>query len=166
MQPRENDAQSPKANRIAIRAEGENMGRDYIASNSAATSRMRALAERLSDDDLQRKLDHGWSVAVAFLHIAFFDRRTSVLVERWQRDGYSPSPYDPDAINDAMLPAWELIPLRAAVAEALSAAIAADEAVANLSDDLLTTIQEQGGIRTDRAHHRDSHLDEVEALLA
>ena len=64
------------------------------------------------------------------------------------------------------LPAWELIPPRAAITEALAAAAEADAAVAKLPDDLLALIQENGGIRTDRAHHRNNHVDEIEALLA
>ena len=142
------------------------MDRGYVQTNRAATERLRALADRLSDEDLQRTFDFGWSVAVALAHIAFFDRRTARLAERWQRDGYGPSPYDPDAINDAMLPAWRLIPPRLAAEEAVAAAVEADEAVANLPDDLLATIRKQGGIRTDRSEHRNNHLNEIEALLA
>lgn len=142
------------------------MERDYVATNREATERLRALVERLSDDDLQRTLDNGWTVAVALVHIAFFDRRTARLAERWRRDGYGQSPYDADAINDAMLPAWQLIPPRAAANEALAAAAEADEAVANLPDDLLATIRERGGMRTNRAEHRNNHVAEIEALFA
>ena len=142
------------------------MDRGYIDKNRAATERLRALTERMSDDDLQRTFDFGWSVAVALAHIAFFDRRTARLAERWQRDGYGPSPYDADAINDAMLPAWRLIPPRLAAEEAIAAAVEADEAVANLPDDLLATVREKGGIKLDRSEHRTNHLNEIEALLA
>jgi hypothetical protein len=142
------------------------MDRDYVASNRAATERMRALIDRLSDADLERRFDYGWSVSVALAHIAFFDRRTARLVERWRRDGYGPSPYDADAINDAMLPAWQLIPPRAAADEALAAAAEADVAVANLPDDLLAQVRQNGGIRTNRAEHRNNHIDEIEALIA
>jgi len=142
------------------------MERDYVATNRAATERLRMLASRLSDDDLRRTLGNGWSVAVALVHIAFFDRRTARLAERWRRDGYGPSPYDADAINDAMLPAWQLIPPRAAVNEALAAADEADATVANLPDDLLATIRKKGGLRTNRAEHRLNHIEEIEALIS
>ena len=145
---------------------GDRGDRGYIAANRAATERLRALTQRLSDDELERTFDFGWSVAVALAHIAFFDRRTARLAERWQRDGHGPSPYDADAINDAMLPAWRLIPPRLAAKEAIAAASEADEAVANLPADLLATIREKGGIKTDRSEHRNNHLNEIEALFA
>lgn len=140
--------------------------RDYIAANQAANERLTSLVDRLSDDDLQRKFDWGWTVAVALAHVAFFDRRAARLVERWQSVGCGPSPYDADAINDAMLPAWLLIPPRAAAQEALAAAAEVDEAVANLTDDMLEQIVQGGSVNPNRATHRNMHLDEIEALLA
>lgn len=140
--------------------------RDYIAANRAATERLVSLVDRLSDDDLARKFDWGWTVAVALAHVAFFDRRAARLVERWQENGVGPSPYDADAINDAMLPAWLLIPPRAAANEALAAAAEVDEAVANLSDDLLEQILQGGSVNPNRAGHRTMHLNEIESLLA
>jgi hypothetical protein len=140
--------------------------RDYIAANRVANERLVSLVDRLSDDDLERKFDWGWTVAVALAHVAFFDRRAARLVERWQENGVGPSPYDADAINDAMLPAWLLIPPRAAANEALAAAAEVDEAVANLSDDLLEQILQGGSVNPNRAGHRNMHLDEIELLLA
>lgn len=141
------------------------MEREYDAANRAATERLGALIDRLGDDDLERSFDWGWRVADALAHIAFFDRRTARLVERWRAAGFGPSPYDPDIINDAMLPAWKLIPPRAAAAEALAAAHEADAAVATLPDDLLAQVRQHGGIRLNRAEHRNGHLDQIEALL-
>jgi hypothetical protein len=142
------------------------MDREYISVNRAALDRLCAVVDSLSDDDLQRKLDNGWTVGVALAHLAFFDRRAARLVERWQRDGYGPSPYDPDAINDAMWPAWTLIPGRAAANEALAAAEEADAAVASLSDELLEQIMQGDSVRPNRANHRNLHLAEIEALFA
>lgn len=142
------------------------MVRDYIAANQAATERLNSVIDRLSDDDLQRKFDWGWTVAVALAHVAFFDRRAARLVERWQCVGCGPSPYDADAINDAMLPAWLLIPPRAAAQEALAAAAEVDGLVANLPDNLLDQILQGGSVNPNRAVHRNNHLNEIEALLA
>lgn len=142
------------------------VARDYIAANQAAFERLQALVDRAIDDDLQRKFDWGWTVAVALAHVAFFDRRVSRLIERWEKDGFGPSPYDADAINDAMLPAWLLIAPRDAAMEAIAAAQEADAAVARLSDELLEQILAGGVISVTRATHRLMHLVEIEALLA
>jgi hypothetical protein len=141
------------------------MDREYVSANQAAFDRLQAMVGRLTDDDLQRELDNGWTVSVALVHLAFFDRRAARLVERWQRDGYGPSPYDADAINDAMLPAWQLIPPRDAANEAFAAANEADAAVAGLSEDLLEQVRRHGGIKPNRAEHRENHLAEMEALF-
>lgn len=141
------------------------MARDYIAGNQAAAVRMKSLIDRMSDDDLKREFDWGWTVAVALAHVAFFDRRVSRLLERWEKDGYGESPYDAHAINDAMLPAWRLIPVRDAAAEAIAAAAEADAAAARVPDVLLKQIQAGSVISLNRATHRTMHLDEIEALL-
>jgi hypothetical protein len=144
------------------------MERDFVAKNRAATERLRALTNRMSDDDLQRTLDNGWSVAVGLAHLAFFDRRFALLVDRFDGDQYGVSIEEINLINDAMLPLWQLIPPRAAANEALAAAAAADEAAENLSNERLATIQESaaGTIRVDRARHRNNHSEEIEALFA
>jgi hypothetical protein len=141
------------------------MGREYIAGNQASAVRMKSLIERMSDEDLKRTFDWGWTVSVALVHVAFFDRRAARLIERWEKEGYGPSPYDAHAINDAMLPAWLLIPPRDAVAEAIAAAAEADAAVARVPDELLKQIQAGSVISVNRATHRTMHLDEIEALL-
>ncbi|MGH2530707.1 MAG: DinB family protein [Thermomicrobiales bacterium] len=142
------------------------MDRSMIEGNAAAQERLRALIARLSDDDLRRDLGDGWTVAAALAHIAFWDRRAAVLLERWARAGLAPSPADADAINDAMLPQWLAIPPRAAAEDALAAAAAVDQRLAALSDDLARSIREQRAqVQLDRSLHRIEHVDEIERLL-
>jgi hypothetical protein len=141
------------------------VSRDYIATNQASFERLQALVDRASDEDLSKEFDWGWTVAVALAHVAFFDRRVSRLIERWEKEGYGESPYDAHAINDAMLPAWLLIPVRDAAAEAIAAATEADAAVARISDDLLKQIVNGGVASVNRANHRIMHLDDIDALL-
>ncbi|MGH2558661.1 MAG: DinB family protein, partial [Thermomicrobiales bacterium] len=98
------------------------MDQSIIDGNAVAQKRLRALVGQLSDDDLRRDIGDGWTVAAALAHVAFWDRRAVVLLERWERDGVSPSPADVDAINDAMLPQWRAIPPRAVVEDTLAIA--------------------------------------------
>src|ERR671939_89289 len=49
--------------------------------------RLEALVRRLSDPELTRQMDDGWTVAAVLAHLALWDRRATVLVERWRRTG-------------------------------------------------------------------------------
>jgi hypothetical protein len=67
-------------------------------------------------------------------------------------------------INDALLPQWRLIDPRAAANEAVAAAEATDDALANLAPEIVERVQALDAFGLDRAKHRNLHLDEIEAL--
>ena len=99
------------------------MERSYVAENKAALERMRALIERLSDEELSRLMDAGWTVAGVLAHIAFWDERTIVLMDKWA-SGIAPSsailgPPEIDWINDASKPLCVALPVRTAAQLAL-----------------------------------------------
>jgi hypothetical protein len=57
--------------------------RSFIERNRASTARIRALAARLTDADMQHPVGEHWTVAIALAHLAFWDRRVMyVLVAR------------------------------------------------------------------------------------
>ena len=62
------------------------MTRSYVTENSAQRARLRALVDRLTDAELARPLDAGWTVAAVLAHVAFWDQRALTLIERWERD--------------------------------------------------------------------------------
>ncbi|MGH7323953.1 MAG: DinB family protein [Candidatus Rokuibacteriota bacterium] len=143
--------------------------RSYVAENTAQRERLRALVDRLKDEDLRRPLNAGWTVAGVLGHLAFWDERTVVLLERWERDGAAPRPLnseDTDWINDSAKALCLALPPRAAAQLALSVAEAADRKVASLSDDRLAANATAGRpINVLRAEHRREHLDEIERAL-
>jgi hypothetical protein len=47
----------------------------YIELNRASTERTRTLAARLTDDELQQPAGRHWTVAIAFAHLAWWERR-------------------------------------------------------------------------------------------
>jgi hypothetical protein len=129
--------------------------------------RLEALVERLSDTDLVRPLTDGWTVAAALAHLAFWDHRAAVLVERWQHSGVSRSDADVDAINDAARPQWLALPPRWAAEDAVRAARAADSALDSAGAELVDQIVAIGyPINVSRAAHRAEHLDEIEQALS
>jgi hypothetical protein len=127
---------------------------------------LRQLAERLSDDDLRRQLPGGWTVADTLGHLAFYDRRAAILLDRFAREGVFASPYDYDTLNDVLLNFTRRMPPRAAAEEAIAAAEAADRAAAALPPALLADITSRQEVKPDRAEHRLNHLRDIEAALA
>jgi len=146
--------------------------RSYVTENESQLARLRGLVNRLSDGELARPLDAGWTVAGVLAHLAFWDYRIVTLLDRWGTDGRGtpPPPFDQapvDWINDAGKPLCLGLPPRAAARMAIDAAVAADERVAALSDAMLAANAAAGSpISVRRAEHRREHLDEIERALA
>jgi hypothetical protein len=141
------------------------MQRSISESNAAERERLRELIAKLRDEDFERELEGGWTISATLVHVAFWDRRVSVLIDRWLKEGLSPSEIDLDAINDAMLPQWRLVPSRAAVRELESAMEEMDNKVEGLADDLVTQIVERKLANIDRGDHRRAHREQIEASL-
>ena len=135
-------------------------------SNDTERARLKAVISRLSDEDLTRPLLSGeWTVVDALGHLAFYDRRSQVLLESFLRDGVYPAPYHFQSLNDALLPMFRRMPPRILAEEALAAAEAADAAAARVSPELLAEIQARNEVMPNRWKHRKEHLDEIEAAL-
>jgi hypothetical protein len=139
----------------------------YDANNAASRRRLEEFINGLSEADLTRPTPYGGTVAALLAHLAFWDRRVTVLVERWERDGIDDSPVDPHLINDALAPINAALDPRAAVALCLAAAAEADAEVAALAPDFLAAIEAYPVyIRLDRSLHRNGHLDDLEKVVA
>jgi hypothetical protein len=144
--------------------------RTYIALNDAARSRLRALVARLTDADLARPMPAGWTVASVLAHVAFWDQRILVLLDRWEQ---TPSVVPPAGnladvgwINDATKPLLLAMSPRRAAELTVAIAEAVDARVAALPDDLLARNAAAGSpLLMTRAEHRGEHLDEIEHVL-
>jgi Mycothiol maleylpyruvate isomerase N-terminal domain len=147
------------------------LDRSYVAENRGQLERLRGLVDKLGDRELAGPMEAGWTVAAVLAHLAFWDQRTVVLLDRWDGGRGTPPPaYDEggvDWINDAGKPLCLALPPRVAARLAIDAAIAADERVANLSEAQLQAIGAGNHpINPRRAEHRREHLDEIEAALS
>jgi len=138
---------------------------DHVTQNREQLERLRRLVARLSDEDLRRELPDGWTIADALAHLAFYDRRAAILLERFAREGVFTSPYDYDTINAALPHLTRRIPPREIVAEVLDAAEAADQAAAATPATLVAEIRRLSQVKLERSDHRRSHLDDIEAVL-
>lgn len=138
----------------------------YDAENDQSRDELAALAARLSANDLALSTDFGWSVAALFAHMAWWDERVRVLLQRWKAQGLDESPVDSQMINDSLKPLCHAMDPRAAVALCLNSAAAADAEVASTSPELLAEIEAgPTHFRFNRALHRRDHIGHIEALL-
>ena len=146
------------------------MDRSYIAENNTERERLKALVERLSDEELKRPMAAGWTIAAVLAHMAFWDARGLYLMNKWE-GGSAPTkedsePEDIDWINDASKPLCLALQPGAAAQLALQLAEETDQRVEALSDEMLAQIETVGQpFNLSRANHRREHLDDVESYL-
>jgi hypothetical protein len=139
------------------------------SQDPASLARLEALVASLTDAELAQPLDDGWTIAGMLGHMAFWDRRAVVLVQRWHERPPSPSDDIPNVhvVNEAAKPQWLALAPRAAAHEALAAARAADAALDAASPDLIERIIAAGPpISLARSHHRLEHLEQIERALS
>lgn len=138
------------------------MNKETISRNKASREAMKKLAEHLSSSELNHKLPNGWTVAVMFAHLAFWDKQRLELLLDWERNGISANDYNYNTFNAAMLPFWEALEPRLCVQMALENAEALDAFIANLPNDFVTKVQAAPNAPDlDRANHRLHHLQQV-----
>jgi len=142
--------------------------RSYITENAVELRRLRTLVERVSDADLARPTPGGWTVASSLAHVAFWDQRILFWLDRWER-GESPrrlEETDVDWINDAGKPLCLALPPRVAARLTVEIAEEVDRRLAALSDERISSNRAAGEpLFLTRAHHRKTHLDEIERVL-
>lgn len=141
-----------------------------IAENHAESARLAALAGRLTDADLDRALGGEWTVATALAHLAFWDRRGLLLLERWERGQVPPAGepewYSSEVLNDGLLAEWRALPPRAAARLALEAAEAIDRKVEQLDAPVAEAmVARNEAWLLHRHRHRREHLDQIERGL-
>ena len=144
----------------------------YVEQNTRERHRLRALVERLSDDELRAPVNESWTVAGVLGHIAFWDGRALFLANKLVRgDPFIPSDEeseDVDWINDATSPLIHAIAPRDAAELAVRVAEETDARVASLPPELVAKAwpEAESPLNLVRADHRGERLNEVEAALA
>lgn len=131
---------------------------------------MRRILARVTDDDLRRELDGGWTVAATFAHMVFWDR---VSQARWETilgaDGAGFVSYPQELVewvNAAGIPHWRSLAPRDAAVDALAAAERVDALIEHLPAPTVAEARAAGrpGM-VDRSAHRRQHLDLIERAL-
>ena len=137
----------------------------YIELNRASRERMRALAERLSDEEMQTKVGEHLTVSIVYAHIAFWDRRVLYVLDMTEKSGRLFVPEIDIFVNDLSLPLWAAVPAREAVRIALENAEALDKRLEEYPFVLLEEIHKYNKRWVVRSLHRNEHLDEAESAV-
>ena len=137
----------------------------YIEQNRASTERIRALAGRLSDDEMQTKVGEHWTVAIALAYLAWWDRRVLYVLDMTARAGKLFVPEIDIFVNDLSLPLWAVIPPRDAARICIETSQMLDKQLEEYSPALLEEIFNYNKRWVVRALHRNEHLDEVDTAL-
>lgn len=142
----------------------------YARHNQDSRLRLETLVRGLSDEDLARSTDYGWTVAGLLAHLAFWDHRMCVILKRWQEQGLDESPIDSGAVNDALREICHALEPRTAAQLAITAAQKIDAELDELSAGRVAEIEAHTAatstqFRMNRSLHRESHLMDIEALL-
>ena len=141
------------------------MDRSFTELNRASQERMRALAERLSDEEMLTKVGQHWTVGIVYAHIAWWDRRVMYVLDMTHKDGELFIPQIDIFVNDLSLPLWAAVPPREAVRIALETAETLDKRLEEYSPELREEIYNYNKRWVIRALHRNEHLDEAVAAV-
>jgi hypothetical protein len=137
-----------------------------IHKNAAEHERLAELAAGLTEQELSRTLDSGWTVAAALAHLAFWDARAILLIEKWAREGVGPSPADVDVINDAAKVLCLAVAPRRAADLAVEKSLEVNRAIESLPPEMAERIRAAGtAVHLARFKHKRDHLDEIERAL-
>jgi uncharacterized damage-inducible protein DinB len=141
------------------------LDRSFVERNRQSSQRIRDLAARLSDEELQQPVGEHWTVAIVLAHLAVWDRRVMYVLDMTEREGKLFIPEIDIFVNDLSLPLWAAIPPREAARIAIETAETLDRRLEAFSPALIEEINAYNKRWVDRSMHRGEHLGEVVAAL-
>ena len=137
----------------------------YKDLNRLSRERIHALAERLTDEEMQTKVGEHWTVGIVFAHLAWWDRRVMYVLDMTEKNGKVFAPEIDIFVNDLSLPLWAAVPPREAARIAIETSETLDKRLEEYSPSLLEEIYNYNKRWVVRALHRNEHLDEADAAL-
>jgi DinB family protein len=137
----------------------------YKDLNRASKERIRALAERLTDEEMQTRVGEHWTVGIVFAHLAWWDRRIMYVLDMTEKNGKLFIPEIDIFVNDLSLPLWAAVPPREAARIAIETSETLDKRLEEYDPALLEEIFNYNKRWVIRALHRNEHLDEADAAL-
>ena len=141
---------------------------EFIQANDASRAALRELFAKLTDAQYNLVLEGDWTVGSTLAHVALFDQRAIEILQRWEREGVSPSPNDIDIINAAALPFLKALAPADVKRLVLECADALDAKLATLPDSILDQFETAGGkpFNLSRGKHRNEHVEQITRAIA
>jgi hypothetical protein len=144
--------------------------RAFELANAEATAALADLASGLTPDDLAADLGGGWTVSMAFAHLAFWDTWHAARWRHAAEEGWLCPPAVSGDVsnrnNDALEATWAVVPGEAAVGLCLDAAAAMDIIAASLTDEQVAgALANDSANWVERAPHRLQHVEQIRAAL-
>jgi hypothetical protein len=137
---------------------------DILKHNATQLERLERLVS--SGPDYGVDLRDGWTAAVAFAHMAFWDRFQADLLRGWEVG--DPLPEDDMDINlNAVLERfWQQLVPEVTGQMAVDAARDINLVIESLNDDKVEALISGGNsFRLARGSHREEHIDQIEREL-
>ena len=142
------------------------MDTSFFADNQQERENMVRFVRSLSVEQLNQPMEAGWTVSAVLAHMAFWDQRALILIEKWGKEGIGPSPVDTDVMNEVTRPFLLAIPAQQAAEIFISSAEAVDSKIASLDPTFLEEIETTGKtVLLNRAKHRRTHMKDFEKVL-
>jgi hypothetical protein len=139
---------------------------DYRSENAASKDRLFFLLDALAPERLGFRLQNGWTVADALVHLAFWDSYCLDLLRGWEKGSMPGKSANIDAINAAINALSRTIAPETAVTLVKQAAEAVDLEIESLSPALVTAIDaSEHRYLLFRCWHRNAHLKTLESEL-
>ncbi len=143
------------------------------AENLDSRDRLKKLIGSLSEAEMISRLDKGWTAALLFAHLAFWDQRILFLFKMLDPKNLiatlkpaSMPPWAIDSLNEAVRQISISIPPAQAARLALESADAVDRMLETLPAELTQAILSAGMERLlRRSLHRNHHLEQMARAL-
>jgi hypothetical protein len=136
-----------------------------IRDNQQQTGRLEALVA--SGPDYAADLGGGWTIAVAFAHLVFWDSRQAELLREWSPGKSLPSSETDDQLNTVLEPFWQRLSGEVTGPLAIEASREFDSLLATIPDSLIDALIDLGEtVLVSRAGHRREHLDQIEKVMS
>jgi len=135
-----------------------------LKSNAEQTERLERLVSSSPDYDVE--LYDGWTAAVAFAHMGFWDRRQAELLRNWNVGDPLPESATDDQLNPVLERYWQQLTPEVTGQMAVYAAQEVDEIIEALSDDKVEALLSMDKkFMLARGNHRKEHIDQIEREL-
>ncbi|MBN4064405.1 hypothetical protein JYU04_01565 [Dehalococcoides mccartyi] len=137
---------------------------EILKKNSEQLDRLARLVSAGVDYDVD--LHDGWTAAVAFAHMGFWDRRQAELLRNWEIGDPLPESATDDQLNPVLERYWQQLTPEVTGQMAVYAAREVNEIIESLSDEKVEALLALGKqFMLARGNHREEHIDQIEREL-